>query len=111
MDFYLTAIHLLMKLRRKLTRLRKKEPKRLKKRVIACTSKCDEILQKIRIEKAQVSRELESRDVDMETLKSEVEFYRSLMRIKGMHGISYITLKLMNRPNITIGSDICGALP
>ena len=72
---------LLMKLSERLSKLSKsKDPKRLQKGVLACKSKCDTVLQKANTEKRDIEAALESRD----KLKAEVEFYRSLMRVRGM---------------------------
>jgi predicted RNase H-like nuclease (RuvC/YqgF family) len=71
---------LLMKLKGALARLSKKKPKRLQKRVNACTSKCDGVLQKFRIEKTELERELESKNASIENLTQRLDFYRQLIR-------------------------------
>jgi hypothetical protein len=73
-------MELLMKLKGALARLSKKKPKRLQKRVNACTSKCDGVLQKFRIEKMEAERELESKNVCIENLTQRLDFYRQLIR-------------------------------
>ena len=76
---------LLMKLNERLTKLSKnKVPKHLQKGVRACKSECDIVLQKARVEKRELEVALESRDENIEKLKSEVEFHRSLMGVRGM---------------------------
>lgn len=75
-----------MKLNERLSKLSKnKIPKRLQKGVLACKNDCDAVLQKARTEKRDLDKALESRDANIEKLTSEVEFYRSLMRVRGMH--------------------------
>lgn len=74
-----------MKLNERLSKLSKnKIPKRLQKGVVACKSECDAVLQKARIEKRELETALESRDAGIDKLKKEVEFHRSLLRVKGM---------------------------
>lgn len=74
-----------MKLKERLTRLSKKKiPNCLQKRVCSCTNECDGVLKKVRNEKMDLEAALESRDADLNTLRSEVEFYRSLMTVRGM---------------------------
>ena len=69
-----------MKLKGALTRLNKKKPKRLQKRVNACTSKCDEVLQKFRAEKTELEREVESKNACIDNLTKQLNFYRQLIR-------------------------------
>ena len=78
--YFPTAMELLMKLKGSLARLSKKKPKRLQKRVNACTSKCDEVLQKFRIEKMELERELESKNACIDNLTKRLGFYRQLIR-------------------------------
>jgi hypothetical protein len=63
MIFMQAAMDLLVKLKESLIELTIAEPKRLQMGVIACANKCDEVLQKLKIEKTDASteRELESR--------------------------------------------------
>ena len=82
---FFVAMVLLMKLSERLSKLSKsKVPKRLQKGAFACKSECDAVLQKANIEKRDLEAALESRDADNDKLKVEVEFYRSLMRVRGM---------------------------
>ena len=78
--YFSTAMELLMKLKEALARLSKKKPKRLQKRVNACTSKCDEVLRKHRIEKTELERELESKNACIDDLIKQLDFYRQIIR-------------------------------
>ena len=69
-----------MKLKESLTELSKAEPSDLQMGVIACASKCDEILQKLKIEKTDTERELESRKASIEKLTSELTLCRESIR-------------------------------
>ena len=55
-----------------LTELSKPESEYLKEGVVACANKCDEVLQKLKMEMADTERELESRNASIEILTSEL---------------------------------------
>ena len=78
-------MQLLVKLKETLTELSEAEPEYLKEGVIACASKCDEVLQKF---KAETERELESRDARIESLTSELTLYRELFQ--GMYWVNVL---------------------
>jgi chaperonin cofactor prefoldin len=63
---------MLVKLKESLTELSKEEPICLQTGVITCASKCDEVLQKLKIEKTDTERELESRKARIEELTSKL---------------------------------------
>ena len=67
-----------MKLKESLTELSEAEPSEhdLQMGVIACASKCDEVLQRLKIEKTDTERELESRKTRIEVLTSELTLLR-----------------------------------
>ena len=67
---------MLVKLKESLNELSKSEPSDLQTGVITCASKCDEILQKFKIEKTDTERELESRKATIEELTSELTLLR-----------------------------------
>ena len=66
-----------MKLKESLTELSKAEPSDLQTGAIACASKCDTVLQKFKVEKADTERELESRKANIEKLTSELTLCRA----------------------------------
>ena len=66
------AMDMLVGLKETLTELSSAEPSDVQTGVIACASKCDEILQKLKIEKTDTERELESRKARIEKLSSEL---------------------------------------
>jgi hypothetical protein len=74
------AIDLLVKLKEALTELSKGEPNRLQMGVIACASKCDEVLQKLKIEKTDTERELESGKARIGELTSELTLCKEFIR-------------------------------
>ena len=75
------AMELLMKLKGELAQLCQKEPKHLQERANACTSTCDEVLQKFRSEKMELERELESKNACIDDLTKQLDFYRQIIRI------------------------------
>jgi hypothetical protein len=71
---------LLVKLKAALTELSTAEPNCLQSGVIACASKCDEVLQKLKIEKTDTERELESRKARIGELTSELNLCKEFIR-------------------------------
>ena len=71
-----------MGLKESLTELSSAEPSDLQMGVITCASKCNEVLQKLKIEKIDTERELESRKSRIEELTSR--FTRLRESIHGM---------------------------
>ena len=63
---------MLMKLKESLTELSEAEPSDLQPGMISCASKCGEILRKLKTEKIDTERELESRKSNIEELTSEL---------------------------------------
>ena len=76
---------LLIKLKEGLVQLNKKNvPKRLQKGVISCTNECEGVIQKVKMEKSEIERQLESSSARIEELTSELAFYRSAIYGKGI---------------------------
>lgn len=76
---------LLIKLKEGLAQLNKKNvPKRLQKGVISCTNECEGVIQKVKMEKSEIERQLESSSARIEELTSELAFYRSAIYGKGI---------------------------
>jgi predicted RNase H-like nuclease (RuvC/YqgF family) len=63
---------MLVKLKEALIELTNAEPNHLQTGVISCASKCDEVLQKLKIEKTDTERELKSRKARIEELTSKL---------------------------------------
>lgn len=79
------VMDMLVGLKELLTELSSAEPSDLQTGVIACASKCDEVLQKLKIEKTDTERELESRKARIEKLTSELTACRKF--IHALHGM------------------------
>ena len=69
-----------MGLKESLTELSSAEPSDLQTGVITCASKCDKVLQKLKIERTDIERELESRKARIEKLTSELTAYEEFIR-------------------------------
>lgn len=70
-----------MGLKESLTELSSAEPSDLQMGVITCASKCNEVLQKLKIEKRDTERELESKNATIKELTSRLAL---LSKLHGM---------------------------
>ena len=76
------AMDMLVRLKKSLTELSEAELSDLQTGVITCASKCGEILGKLKTEKIDTERELESRKSNIEELTSELTRLR-----ESIHGM------------------------
>jgi predicted RNase H-like nuclease (RuvC/YqgF family) len=81
---------LLVKLKESLTELSKGEPNRLQTGVIACASKCDEVLRRLKTEKRDTERELDSGKASIEKLTSELTLCKETIHGTCMYVIDMI---------------------